>query len=256
MKTGKAANHTPLLARARDRAEFYHGLRQQADLGLHGQVEAVLSGLLASKGSSPIRVLDLGAGEGAFSQRLHHLGLKVTAADAARDPFKADGPTFCHVDFDDPESVDPFLDACAGKFDMIIAMEVIEHLRNPWQFMRLLRLLARDDTEILVTTPNVANWWGRIWFLLTGELWGFTKAGWDDPGHINPFTGDRFSCIARDAGMTIVSATPGGVMPLIWLYNWKRFLLSILALPLRPFQRGTLNGWVTIYHLRKAVGKG
>src|SRR5262249_4349439 len=133
---------------------------------------------------------------------------------------------------------------------IIIAVEVIEHVRNPWDFLGGLKRLAGERTHILVTTPHVSHWWGRRWFFLTGTLWRFTPEGWDDPGHLNPLTRVGMEGIGRDLGLEGCDVWAGGSLPVIWGYNWKRLLLSLAMLPLRPLMRGDRDGFNLCYHLR------
>jgi 2-polyprenyl-3-methyl-5-hydroxy-6-metoxy-1,4-benzoquinol methylase len=42
----------------------------------------------------------------------------------------------------------------AGSCDVVAAVETIEHLENPWAFMRRLGALARPGAWVIVTTPN------------------------------------------------------------------------------------------------------
>jgi SAM-dependent methyltransferase len=69
--------------------------------------------------------------------------------DAVRyEDFPA-GAEFCHLDLDSGGI--PLPDASA---DVVAAVEVIEHLENPRDFMRKLVRLAKPGGWIVVTTPN------------------------------------------------------------------------------------------------------
>lgn len=128
--------------------------------------------------------LDLGAGSGAFAERLAHRGHDVLAADLDASGFQATVP-FETVDLNTPE--------WAGrlgleKWSLITAIEVIEHLENPIGFLRDLgRLLAPDGTAI-ITTPNVDSLPARLKFLLRGRIRMLDE--WGDPTHISPIFWD------------------------------------------------------------------
>ena len=244
-------NPSPFIAVACDHAEYYHGLRQKASNGLHQQIEYLIKNYVLSLRHSEktVRVLDWGAGEGALSLRLSHLGFDVTSVDINESQFKADGVKFIALDFNNEDEVARFVSENNG-FDIIVAVEAIEHIHDPWSFLNNLRNMCSQETVVIVTTPNVASWVGRIYFLLTGELWGFGPKCWFDPGHINPFTDGKFECLASDTGFRLLGRAAGGKLPVLWLCNWKRFFASIFALPLRMLQKGRFDGWVTIYLLR------
>jgi 2-polyprenyl-3-methyl-5-hydroxy-6-metoxy-1,4-benzoquinol methylase len=238
----------------RKKPQHYQGLRMKTDTGLHEQLEGFIRKLLpiGDTGVPKPRVLDLGCGEGALSQRLYDLGCEVVAVDVDHAHFKARGPAFVAVDFDDPAAVERFVEQYQGTSDLILAVEVVEHLRSPWDFVALCRRLASAETHLVITTPNVASWWSRFWFLLTGELWGFNPESWSEPGHIHPITPTEMRGILRESGFECLGVSAGGTLPVVWAYNWKRLLASLLMLPLRPVMRGEKDGWVLCYHARRA----
>lgn len=234
----------------RNRVEYYYGLRQKADKWMHAQIANYVQSYIDCDNKKPIRILDWGAGEGALSKRLHDAGMIVVSVDMDESNFNAVGPKFYKLDFNDQSAVDRFIDENQGSFDLIIATEVIEHIHDAWFFMSGLKRLCDDQTHVIVTTPNVSNWWGRVWFLFTGELWGFSQDGWRNPGHILPITDVQFDGITSDVGFRIVGKASCGFLPIFWLYNIKRFTLSLAFFPLRLLQRGRLEGWATLYHLK------
>ena len=226
----------------------------KTDTYLHEQLDDYISKLLPvpPAGGRPPLVIDLGCGEGALSQRLHDRGFKVIAVDMEAGDFKATGPTFIEVNFNDPSAVEQFVAAHRGLADLVLSVEVIEHVRNPWDFIATCRALCGPATHLLVSTPNVSSWWSRFWFLLTGELWGFAPESWHDPGHINPIAEVEMRGILRDSGFETEAVIAAGHLPILWGYNWKRLLISIAMLPWRLVMRGQKDGWVLCYHARLA----
>lgn len=243
---------SPWFGIAKNKVRYYRGLRQKTDLYVHDRIVEEIKSCGFDLGRDDIRVLDLGCGEGALAQRLHDEGAHVVAVDVDEESFKADGPLFKKVDFNEMNSVDNFIKEGAGDFHVIVASEVIEHLRNPWDFLATIKKFSALHTKVIITIPNVSSWWGRFWFFVTGELWGFGKNGWKDPGHINPITEEIFEGIAKDMGFDIEARASAGVLPIIWAYNWKRLTVSFLCLPFRLIQKGTLDGWVRLYRIKTA----
>jgi SAM-dependent methyltransferase len=241
------------LGRDRKLPQFYRGLRMKTDTNLHEQLQGLVAELLpVARSASKPRILDLGCGEGALSQRLFDLGYDVHAVDCDATQFKATGIVFTRLDLNDSGSVDQFVARHQGTFDLILAIEVIEHLRCPWALIDACRRLCRADTHVIVTTPNVSSWWSRVWFFLTGDLWGFGPESWYDPGHISPLPVATMLGILRDNGLDCRSVIPVGSLPIIWAYNWKRLLLSLALFPLRWLMRGGKDGWALCYHAKKA----
>jgi SAM-dependent methyltransferase len=232
--------------------QHYRGLRMMSDTHLHDQLQELIGKIIpptAVSGRKPM-LLDLGCGEGALSQRLFDLGYDVLAVDCDSTQFKALGPTFLCADLNDPQSCERFVAEHSGKFDLILAVEVIEHLHSPWNLIATCRRLCREDTHLILTTPNVGSWWGRLWFFLTGELWSFGQESLDDPGHISPLPAAIMKRLLKENGFECLSVTPGGCLPVVWAYNWKRLLLSLALWPMRCLMRGEKDGWVLCYHAK------
>jgi 2-polyprenyl-3-methyl-5-hydroxy-6-metoxy-1,4-benzoquinol methylase len=240
--------------RDRKPPQFYRGLRIKADTNLHEQLQGLISDSVspAAHADRKAKVLDLGCGEGALAQRLVDLGYDVLAVDCEPAQFKAHGPTFVCVDLNDPAAVDQLVAEHLGAFDLILAVELIEHLRCPWDFVAACRRLCRPDTHLILTTPNVSSWWSRLWFFLTGDLWSFGPESLHDPGHISPLPVATMRAILRQNGLECVDITAAGSLPIVWAYNWKRLLLSLALLPLRWLMRGEKDGWVLCYHAKQA----
>jgi SAM-dependent methyltransferase len=129
------------------------------------------------------RALELGAGSGALAERLQAAGFSVTAADIENN-FEL-GTEFLQLDLNDPN----FERALSSEFDLITAVEVIEHLENPTAFLRSIRKLLKPNGFAILTTPNVENVPARLKFLTRGEIRAMDKFA---PEHITPIHLDLF----------------------------------------------------------------
>ncbi|MCS7238366.1 MAG: methyltransferase domain-containing protein [Thermoguttaceae bacterium] len=248
---------SPIVARDKKEPAFYRGLQIGADTHLHDQLMGLIRKIFPSgeAGRAPL-ALDLGCGEGALAQRLFDEGFQVVAVDKEVGVFRGNGPSFLHVDFDQPTSAQAALAPWNGKADLVVAVEVIEHLRRPYDFLVLCHFLCRPGGHLIITTPNVASWWSRLWFLLTGELWGFQPESLADLGHIHAWSCLELGFVLSEVGFEVRGWYLGGCLPVIWTYNWKRLLASVLMLPLRPLMRGPKDGWVVCFHAQKPLAGG
>jgi hypothetical protein len=75
-----------------------------------------------------------------------------------------------------------------GQFDLVTAVEVVEHLESPIGFLRGVRELLTDDGVAILTTPNVDSLPARGKLLTKGVLRMFDTHG--DPTHISPIFWD------------------------------------------------------------------
>lgn len=226
--------------------EHYKGIRICADTGLHGQIADMILPVL----SPGARILDFGAGQGAMSARLADLGFTVTSVDKQADSFKASTP-FEQLDFDDPQSVETFAESNLAAFDLVLGIEVIEHVENPWAYVRILSTMVTADGYLLLSTPNVTSWYSRVKFLFTGRLHQFEDSD-RAYGHINPIAEDELRLILKGCGLKVEKISPGGWLPRLWLRPNPSVLLSNLFGFFASFlMKGTWDGWCLIALARK-----
>ncbi len=97
-----------------------------------------------------MRVLDVGSGRGWFSLAAAKLGAEVTALDLSEE-------NLARIKAADSKIETVFGDAGAipelAKFDLIVALEVLEHLVEPEQALRSIRERLKPDGTLLVTVP-------------------------------------------------------------------------------------------------------
>jgi 2-polyprenyl-3-methyl-5-hydroxy-6-metoxy-1,4-benzoquinol methylase len=146
--------------------------------GLHDFVHAVVASSTSLHGRA--RALDLGAGPGAMGERLHELGFDVLSVDRDSTAYRGNQP-FVTQDFNDPH----FSDAIGpNSFDLIVAVEVIEHVESPINFLRNVAQLLTHSGYAVITTPNVDSLPARLRFLFGGKIRMMDE--FSDPTHISP----------------------------------------------------------------------
>ncbi len=223
---------------------FYNGLRIKADLGLHEEIAEVLVSNLP-KGA---RILDLGAGEGALSERLSDLGFNVLAVDKNEQDFKSKKVPFQKVDFNDKMAVDHFVSSNKEAFDSVISVEVIEHVEDQWAYVRQLLTLTKSGGLVLITTPNITSWLSRVIFFSSGRFHQFLDTDLHY-GHINPICPWRLKLILQQCGAQDIKIESAGTLPPIYFGGNKIMTrlalgtLSILLFPFNLLMRGIKNGW-------------
>lgn len=127
-----------------------------------------------------MRAVDLGCGPGAVATRLQALGCSVLAVDVFSEGYEASTP---HISLDlngtDFSSV-----LGLGSFDLVTAVEVIEHLESPIGFLRNVARLLSPSGVAVITTPNVDCLPARLKFLLSGTIRTMDENS--DPTHRSP----------------------------------------------------------------------
>jgi len=186
-------------------------------------------------------VLDYGAGTAYFTRRLLALQRfdKVAAADIMAAPVElAPDVEWVQQDLNVP------LRGFDGAFDVVVAVEVIEHLENPRFMVREVFRLLRPGGTALITTPNNESWRSLLALLVRGHYAGFGELNY--PAHITPLLRKDFTRIFREVGFPdpeFYFSNEGG-LPGYPDLNWQqlsfgllkgmRFSDSLLAVASRP----------------------
>lgn len=143
------------------------------------------------------RILDVGAGHGAFSQQLHQMGYSVAACDLFPEIFHYDQIECKKVDLTQPF---PYED---NSFDILIAIEVMEHINDHENFFREASRILQPDGRLYISTPNILSMKSRIRFLFSGFFYSFQPLdlkNYDGLQHVSSLTLDQYNYIAIRAG--------------------------------------------------------
>ena len=141
--------------------------------------------------------LDVGCGAGLLAEPLARLGARVTGIDASPEVIAvAQG----HADrmglaidyrIGDVQKLE-------GQFDLITAMEVIEHVADPAAFVTALARLLAPNGLLVMSTPN-ATGWSRLLMITVAEGLGQIPRGTlEFERFIAP---DKMKVLLADAGL-------------------------------------------------------
>lgn len=78
-----------------------------------------------------------------------------------------------------------------NSFDIILMGDVIEHLRDPLDLMRLVERILKPGGAVIISTPNIAGWAGRLLQIKPEE-------------HLYYFSPTTIEMLLRKAGLEVV----------------------------------------------------
>lgn len=94
-----------------------------------------------------------------------------------------------------------------GRFDCVIAADVLEHLVDPWSALRRAADLLEPGGTAVVSLPNV-RYVLTFWRLLRGGRWPRESAGPFDATHLRWFTPLDARELLEQAGLTVDAERP------------------------------------------------
>jgi len=206
---------------------LYYELPIYAGKGIHENAFNYIS----ENYSKESKILILGAGSGAFDCRLVNGGYtRITSIDINFDNYlyKNNNITFIKANLNED-----FSQVLEKKYDLIVAIEVIEHLYSSDAFLKSCKKLLSPQGGIIISTPNPRSYGSRWKFFLYGYHNGFVGI----PAlyhHINPIHIDIFKhlCFYNDLEVKELSS-----------FNheykdsklYKKILMGLFVMPLKLF---------------------
>jgi 2-polyprenyl-3-methyl-5-hydroxy-6-metoxy-1,4-benzoquinol methylase len=176
-------------------------------------IKKIINGLALKR---DISILDTGCGGGAFVDYLQKAGFKNTRGfdssskgiEVARKNFpEIYDKFFIHDCYDENLPIDK-------KFQLIISMEVIEHLYNPKGYIRNLYNWLDKDAHLILTTP----YHGYLKNLLITSFNKFDKHV--DPlkegGHIKFFSKNNIYELFEEIRIKPIGFYGSGRLPFLW----------------------------------------
>ena len=144
-------------------------------------------------------VLELGASVGLMTEVMHSWGIAVTAVEidpTARDILDESAARVLIGDLDDPRTLEPLGDE---RFDVVLASDVLEHLKDPLRCLRQAVQHVKPDGRVIVSIPNIAH--GDIRLALLAGSFEYADMGLLDRTHIKFFTRSSLSNFLASAGL-------------------------------------------------------
>ena len=147
------------------------------------------------------KVLELGCSTGFMSRVLRERGCHVVAVEEDAAAAERARPSCARVIVGDVERLDLGRALGKARFDVIVAADVLEHLKDPLRLLRGLKRFLADDGWVVASLPNVAH--GSVRLALLGGEFRYNPTGLLDRTHLRFFTRDSLQKLFDDAGFLI-----------------------------------------------------
>ena len=149
---------------------------------LRDEIEALLP-------ESPSLVMDIGCGKGVTSQWLKQIRPNITTVGVEIDKSAAAVAasvvdTVLVADLD--KGLDA-LDSYRGRIDLLLLLDVLEHLHDPWTRLQEFKTFLAPAGVVIASIPNVRNVKVLVPLLLKGD-WQYQDSGILDRTHLRFFT--------------------------------------------------------------------
>ena len=148
------------------------------------------------------RVLDLGCAAGALAKELKARS-DVEVVGVERDPvYAAAARERCDLVVEaDVEVLAPRAAAELGRFECLVAADVLEHLVDPWAALSAYAQLLEPGCRAVVSLPNVTHWTTHAALLRGG--WPRRPEGIHDATHLRWFGLRDAVALCEGAGLRV-----------------------------------------------------
>lgn len=169
--------------------------------------------------------LDVGCGAGLLAEPLARMGASVTALDAAPELIAA---AKAHAEGQglaiDYRAMG--VEELSGTFDLVTAMEVVEHVADPRAFLASLAARLAPGGLLILSTPNRTAW-SKLLTITLAEGFGKIPKG---THHYDDFiTPDEMTAMLADVGLAVDDVEGLAMSPLKGLHLSEDTSLNYLV---------------------------
>lgn len=185
-------------------------------------VSPLLEMLATVQDASPtkLRVLDLGCGNGSLSHVIAEHGCEVVGVDTSAPGIAISRQSFPECQFIQADIYELPDTDMLNSFDVVLAIEVIEHLLYPKELAKNAKLCLKPGGVLIISTPY-HGYFKNLILAISGKLDKHFTVLWDN-GHIKFFSVKTLTQLLTKEGYTDINFKFAGRCP----YLWKSMLCS------------------------------
>ncbi|OUL29863.1 SAM-dependent methyltransferase [Nostoc sp. T09] len=161
-----------------------------------------------------LRILDIGCGNGSLSNLIAQQGYEVVGIEESESGFEFASRSFPNCQFILGSIYNlPYLEL-GGKFDIVIAAEVIEHLFSPRELVRNAKKCLKPNGSLILTTPY-HGYFKNLVLAVSGKIDKHFNPLWDC-GHIKFFSQATMTNLLEAENYTDINFKFAGRFPFLW----------------------------------------
>ena len=156
-------------------------------------------------------ILDIGCGNGALTDQLARRGYQCTGIDMSKSGIDIAKRSYPNLTFFASDLERPLSSQLQDAFDVIVSVEVIEHLLLPRQLFSRAKEALKRNGELVITTPY-HGYWKNLLIALTGKFddhWHPLR----DYGHVKFFSTQTLSKLFEEQGFELTHVKRVGRIP-------------------------------------------
>lgn len=161
-----------------------------------------------------LRILDLGCGNGSLTSYLVDQGYEMVGVEESKLGIDIAHENFPKCKFIQGSIYDMPYDQLGERFDLVIAIDVIEHLFYPKELIRSAQKCLKANGSLIITTPY-HGYLKNLALAILGKMDGHFTVLWDG-GHIKFFSVVTLRKLLESEGASSIKFKFAGGLPFIW----------------------------------------
>ena len=169
---------------------------------------------LQEASQTKLRVLDLGCGNGSLSHVIAEHGCEVVGIDTSAPGIAISRQSFPECQFIQADIYDIPDTDLLHSFDVVLAIEVIEHLLYPKELAKNAKKCLKPGGKLIISTPY-HGYLKNLALAVCGQLDKHFTVLWDN-GHIKFFSVETLTKLLTSQGYTNIKFKFAGRCPYLW----------------------------------------
>ncbi|NEP53789.1 MAG: class I SAM-dependent methyltransferase, partial [Moorea sp. SIO3C2] len=124
------------------------------------------------------RILDIGCGNGSLTNFIAQKGYDIIGVEESESGIKLASHNFPDCQFIQGSIYNLPYDELSDKFDIVISLEVIEHLFYPKELVRAAKKVLKPHGHLIITTPY-HGYLKNLMLAVTGKMDKHLTALWE-----------------------------------------------------------------------------